>query len=53
MIDEKKLIKRLQSRIDTFVKEHPEEKDCVQVQNVKEFIHLLEIEAKEQDLRKE
>ena len=53
MIDEKKVIKKLQSRIDTFLKQHPEEKDCLGVQRVKEFIHLLEIEAKEQNLRKE
>lgn len=35
-----------------FVKEHPDKKDCLEVQCIEEFIHLLEIEAKEQEKRK-
>lgn len=30
MIDEKKIIKKLDNRIDIFVKQHPEEKDCLE-----------------------
>lgn len=45
MIDEKKVIKKLQDRIDDFVLKHPDKKDCESVQVVKEFIHLLEEEA--------
>lgn len=48
MIDEKKVIKKIESRIDTFVKQHPKEKDCEHVQVQREFIHMLELEAKEQ-----
>ena len=47
MIDEKKVIKKLQSRIDDFVLKHPDKKDCESVQVVKEFIHLLEEEAED------
>ena len=53
MIDEKKVIKKLQKRIDIFVKEHPELNNSESVESIREFIHLLEIEAKEQSLRKE
>ena len=53
MIDENKVIKKLQNRIDVFTKEYPDRKDCIEVQCIKEFIHLLEIEAKEQSSRKE
>lgn len=48
MIDEKKIIKKLEHRIDTFVKQHPEEKDCLAVQSVREFKQMIEAEAKEQ-----
>ena len=53
MIDENKVIKKLQNRIDVFTKDYPDRKDCIEVQCIKEFIHLLEIEAKEQEKRKE
>lgn len=53
MIDEKEVIKKLQKRIDIFVKEYPELNNSESVENIREFIHLLEIEAKEQNLRKE
>lgn len=52
MVDEKKIIKKLDNRIDTFVKQHPEEKDCLAVQSVREFKQMLEAEAKEQEKRK-
>ena len=45
MIDETKIIKKLQTRIDEFVKTHPDKKDCESVQTIKEFIQLLESEA--------
>lgn len=48
MVDEKKIIKKLDNRIDTFVKQHPEEKDCLAVQSVREFKQMLEAEAKKQ-----
>ena len=53
MIDEKKVIKKLQKRIDIFVKEYPELNNSESVESIREFIHLLEIEAKEQTKRKE
>ena len=51
MIDEKKVIKKLQSRIDDFVLKHPDKKDCEAVQTVEEFIQMLEEECKEQKKR--
>ena len=45
MIDEKKVIKKLQDRIDDFVLKHPDRKDCEAVQTVEEFIQMLEEEA--------
>lgn len=53
MIDEKIIIKKIENRIDTFVKEYPEKKDSLEVQTQREFIHMLQIEAKEQAKRKE
>ena len=47
MIDEKKVIKKLQYRINDFVLKHSDKKDCESVQVVKEFIHLLEEEAED------
>lgn len=48
MIDEKRVIKKLQSRIDDFVLKHSDKKDSEAVETIREFIHLLEEEAKEQ-----
>lgn len=45
MINEKRVIKKLQSRIDDFVLIHPDRKDCEAVQTVEEFIQMLEEEA--------
>ena len=52
MIDEKIIIKKIKNRIDAFVKEYPEKKDSLEVQTLNEFIHMLQIEAKEQAKRK-
>lgn len=48
MIDEQKVIKKLQTRIDEFVKKHPEQKNCSSVRTIEEFIHMLDVEAKYQ-----
>ena len=48
MVDEKIIIKKLEKRIDDFVKLHPDKKGCEQVEAIREFIHLLELEAKYQ-----
>lgn len=48
MVDEKIIIKKLEKRIDDFVKAYPEKKGCEQVEAIREFIHLLELEAKYQ-----
>lgn len=48
MIDEKIVIKDIENRIDTFVKQYPKEKDCRSVQVQREFIHILELAAKKQ-----
>lgn len=45
MIDEKKVINKLQDRIDDFVLKHPDKKDCEKIQVVTEFIQILEEEA--------
>ena len=45
MIDEKKLIKTLQDRIDLFTKQHPDQKNCEQVQVQRELIHEIELAA--------
>ena len=45
MVDERKIIRKLEKRIDGFVKVHPKEKDCAEVQSIKEFIHMLQLEA--------
>ena len=52
MIDEKIIIKKIENRVDAFVKEYPEKKDSLEVQTLNEFIHILQIEAKEQAKRK-
>ena len=46
MIDEKRIIAKLEKRIDDFTKAHPDQKEGVSVQTVQEFIHMLELEAK-------
>ena len=46
MIDEKRIIAKLEKRIDDFVKANPDQKDGVSVQVIQEFIHMLELEAK-------
>lgn len=48
MIDETKVIKRLEKRIDDFIKSYPFKKDSVEVQIVHKFIHMLKIEAEDQ-----
>lgn len=50
MIDETKVIEKLNKRIDEFVKMHPEKKDCMEIQSIQEFIHLLEQEADVQQI---
>ena len=45
MIDEKKVIAKLEGRIDSFVKDYPDLKDGISVQTIREFIHMLELEA--------
>lgn len=53
MIDEKKIIQTLQGRIDDFLIANPERKDCESVQVIREFIQLLEYEAKMSALKTE
>ena len=52
MIDEKQVIKKLESRIDYFVKSHPEKNGCHEVQVIREFIHMLESEGKKREVIK-
>ena len=49
MIDEKKVIARLKSRIDRYINEHPGKERSEQVEIITEFIHLLQNEAKEEE----
>lgn len=48
MIDETKLIAKLENRIDIFLKSHPKETNSPAIETVKEFIHMLENEALKQ-----
>ena len=48
MIDEKKIIAKLQHRIDDFIRKKKKKQNCLSVQSIKEIIHMLELEAKEQ-----
>lgn len=47
IVDAEKLIKKLNSRIDDFVKKHPEKKTGVEVESIRELIHIIELEAEE------
>ncbi len=49
MIDETVIIKKLDTRIDEFVKKYPQKKDCEQIYVLREFIHMLETESKNQN----
>lgn len=49
MIDEKKTIKRLEERIDEFIAKHPGEKDSKSVETIREFIHMLKLQALEEE----
>lgn len=48
MIDENVIVGKLQKRIDNFIKDHPDKKNCAEIQSVQELIHLIEQEAEEQ-----
>lgn len=53
MIDEKVVIKKLEQRKDEFLKNYPDRKSSVEIETISEFIHMLELEAKYQNLRTE
>lgn len=44
-VDVDKVIKKLNGRIDEFIKKHPGKKDCAEVQIIREFIQMLEREG--------
>jgi len=46
-VDADKLIKKLDSRIDEFIKKHPDKKYCEPVVMIQELIHLIRLEAEE------
>ena len=45
MIDENVLIKRMKNRIDEFVQKYPERADGLEVETIKQFIDMLQIEG--------
>ncbi len=47
MIDEQHIIQNLQQRIDEYLLKYPKEKDSEKVSTIREFIHILKLEAKE------
>jgi hypothetical protein len=47
MIDEQHIIQNLQQRIDEYLLKYPKEKDSEKVTTIREFIHILKLEAKE------
>lgn len=49
MIDEQHIIQNLQQRIDEYLLKYPKEKDSEKVATIREFIHMLELEAKEEE----
>lgn len=53
MINEKKIIKNIENRIDTYIKNILKRKSVIYVETQREFIHILQIEAREQKKRKE
>lgn len=46
MIDEQHIIQNLQQRIDEYLLKYPKEKDSEKVTTIREFIHILKLEAK-------
>lgn len=44
-VDADKLIKKLDNRIDEFIKKHPVKKNGVEVESIRELIHVIELEA--------
>lgn len=44
VVDVEKLIKKLDNRIDEFIKKHPERKNCEEVAMVEELIHTIRLE---------
>ena len=52
MIDEKPLLEKLEKRKAEYLDEYPDRIHSLEVETVNEFIHLIEIEAKEQAKRK-
>lgn len=49
MIDERKIIEKLQKRIDNYLNKYPDRKNSEAVIVIEEFIDLLEDEAKKEE----
>ena len=49
MIEAKRGIARLKSRIDSYINEDPDKERSEQVEIINEFIHLLQNEAEEEE----
>ena len=47
MIDAEKLIKKLDNRIDEFIKNHPDQKNSEPVMMMQELIHIIRLEVEE------
>lgn len=47
MIDEQNIIQKLQHGLDEYLLKYPKEKDSEKVTTIREFIHILKLEAKE------
>lgn len=52
MIDEKPLLEKLEKRKAEYLDEYPDRIHSLEVETVNEFIHLIEIEAKEQSKKR-
>lgn len=46
-VDVDKLIKKLNNRIDEFIKKYPDKKDGVAVESIRELIHIIRLEVEE------
>lgn len=47
VVDAEKLIKKLDNRIDEFIKKHPDQKSSEPVVMMQELIHVIKLEAEE------
>ena len=53
MIDENILIERLNKRKEGYLEKYPDREKSLEIETINEFIHMIALEAKYQNLREE